>query len=386
MKLTGIAALLAGAAMGLALSSATFAAESIKIGLILPMTGPSASTGRQIDAAVKLYMAQHGNKVAGQTIEVILRDDTGTPDVTKRLAQELVVNDHVAVIAGFGLTPLALAAAPIATQGKVPEVVMAAGTQIIPERSPFIVRSSFTLPQATLPMADWAAQNGIKKVATLVSDFGPGNDAAKTFKERFTALGGTIVAELKSPLLGPDFSPYLQSIKDSAPDAVFLFVPSGQGASLMKQVAERGFKEAGIRVIATGDVTDDDQLNDMGDAVLGIITSHHYSAAHPSAANKAFVEAFRKANNNMRPNFMAVGGYDGMELIYKAIEKVGSAEDGTKLVEAMKGMAFESVRGPISIGADSRDITQNIYIRRVEKLDGQLYNVEFSTVEAVPPK
>jgi branched-chain amino acid transport system substrate-binding protein len=374
---------LAGAALAFGLSGAAFAEDTVKIGLILPMTGPSASTGREIEAAVKLYMQQNGDKVAGKKIEVITRDDTGQADITKRLAQELVVNEKVAVIAGFGLTPLALAAGPIATQAKVPAVIMAAGTSMIVDQSPFFVRTSFTLPQNTTPMAEWAAKNGIKKVVTLVSDYGPGIDAEKAFKEKFTADGGQVLDSLRSPLRNPEFAPFLQKAKDLKPDALFLFVPSGQGASLMKQVSERQFNEAGIKVIATGDVLDDEQLPGMGDVVLGIINSHNYSAAHDSPENKKYVADFEKANPNMRPNFMSVGGYDGIALIYKALEKTKGDTDGTKLLEAMKGMAWTSPRGPISIDPDTRDIVQNVYIRKVEKKDGQIYNIEFATVPNV---
>ncbi|MBV9394077.1 MAG: ABC transporter substrate-binding protein [Methylobacteriaceae bacterium] len=374
---------LAGAALAFGFCGSALAEDTVKIGLILPMTGPSASTGREIEAAVKLYMQQNGDKVAGKKIEVITRDDTGQADITKRLAQELVVNDKVAVIAGFGLTPLALAAGPIATQAKVPAVIMAAGTSMIVDQSPFFVRTSFTLPQNTTPMAEWAAKNGIKKVVTLVSDYGPGIDAEKAFKDKFTADGGQVLDSLRAPLRNPEFAPFLQKAKDLKPDALFLFVPSGFGASLMKQVSERQFKEAGIQVIGTGDVLDDEQLNGMGDVVLGMITSMNYSAAHDSPENKKYVADFEKANPNMRPNFMSVGGYDGIGLIYKALEKTGGDTTGTKLLDAMKGLSWTSPRGPISIDPDTRDIVQNVYIRKAEKKDGQIYNIEFATIPNV---
>jgi branched-chain amino acid transport system substrate-binding protein len=359
------------------------AEDTIKIGLILPMTGPSASTGRQISAAAKLYLAEHGAKVAGKSVELIIKDDTGVADITKRIAQELVVNEKVAVLAGFGLTPLALATASLTVQAKVPAVIMAAATSIIVDKSPFFVRTSSTLPQNTFPMAEWAAKHGIKTAVTLVTEYGPGFDAENTFVEFFVKAGGKVLDSLRAPLANPEFSAYLQKAKDLKPDALFLFVPSGQGAALMKQVGEREFDKAGIKIIATGDVTDDDQLNGMGDVALGLVTSHYYSAAHESPENKAFVAAFEKANNGMRPNFMAVGGYDGIDLIFKAIEKVGDAADGTKLVEAMKGMAWISPRGPVSIDPQTRDIIQNVYIRKVEKKDGQLWNVEFETIPGV---
>ena len=376
------ASALAGAAL-CAVSSAAVAQETVKIGLILPMTGQQASTGKQVDAAVKLYQAQHGTTVAGKKVEVILKDDTSVPDVAKRLAQELVVNDKVAVLAGFGLTPIALAVAPIATQAKIPEIVMAAGTSSITEASPFIVRTSFTLAQSSVPMAEWASKNGIKKVVTLVSDFGPGLDAEKSFSEKFKADGGIVVENLRVPMRSPDFSPVLQKAADAKADAIFVFVPSGAGAQFVKQFIERGLDKSGIKLIATGDVTDDDQLNGMGDAVIGVINAHNYSANHDSAMNKAYVEAFKKANGGLRPNFMSVGGYDGMHLIYEALKKTNGATDGDKLLAAMKGMAWESPRGPISIDPETRDIIQNIYVRKVSKVDGELYNVEFATIPNV---
>jgi branched-chain amino acid transport system substrate-binding protein len=347
------------------------------------MTGQQASTGKQIDAAVKLYMQQHGDTVAGKKIEVILKDDGAVPDNTKRIAQELIVNDKVNFVAGFGVTPTALAVAPLATQAKVPEIVMAAGTSIITERSPYIARTSFTLPQSATIIADWALKNNVKKVVTFVSDYAPGADANDSFKARFTQGGGQVVAEIKVPLANPDFAPFLQRAKDAAPDAIFVFVPSGQGGTFMKQYAERGLDKVGIRLIGPGDVVDDDLLPGMGDAAVGVVTAHMYSAAHPSAMNKAYVEAFKKANNGMRPNFMSVGGYDGMHLIYEALKKTNGNTDGDALIAAMKGMAWESPRGPISIDPETRDIVQNIYIRKVEKTGGELYNVEFATFDNV---
>jgi branched-chain amino acid transport system substrate-binding protein len=369
------------AAVTLALSGAALAQEAVKIGLILPMTGPFASTGRQIEAAAKLYMQQQGDTVAGKKIQLIVKDDTGVADVTKRLAQELIVNDKITVMAGFGLTPLALASGPLATQGKVPAVVMAAATSTITEASPFIVRTSFTAAQATVPLADWAAKNGLKKVVTLVSDYGPGIDVEKAFTEVFTKAGGQ-VENLRVPLANPDFSPFLQKVADAKPDALLAFVPSGVGAQFMKQFVERGLDKSGIRLLAEGSVTDDDLLNNIGDVALGAITTHHYSVAHDSPENKAFVEAFKKANNNMRPNFMAVGGYDGMHLIYEGLKKTNGA-GGQALIDAMKGMSWTSPRGPVSIDPQTRDIVQNIYVRKVERKDGELYNVEFATIPNV---
>jgi branched-chain amino acid transport system substrate-binding protein len=363
-------------------SSLAWSQDKFKIGLILPMTGPFASTGKQIEAAAKLYMAQNGDMLAGKKVELIVKDDTSAPDVTKRIAQELVVNEKVSVLAGFGLTPLALATAPIATQSKTPLVVMAAATSSITEASPFIIRTSFTLPQAAVGLADWAPKNNIKKVVTLVSDYGPGIDAEKYFKDRFTFNGGQVIDTLRVPMRNPDFAPFLQKVRDAKPDAVYVFVPSGAGAALMKQFAERGMDKAGIRLIGTGDVTDDDILNGMGDVAMGVITSHHYSASHNSPLNKKFVEAFSKANAGLRPNFMAVGGYDGMRVIYEAA-KATKGTGGQALLDAMKGQVFESPRGPIFIDAQTRDVVHNIYIRKVERVGGQLYNQEFETIKDV---
>ncbi|MBM6581931.1 ABC transporter substrate-binding protein [Microvirga sp. BT689] len=368
------------AAVTLAVSGAALAQEAVKIGLILPMTGPFASTGRQIEAAAKLYMQQQGDTVGGKKIQLIVKDDTGVADVTKRLAQELIVNDKITVMAGFGLTPLALASGPLATQGKVPAVVMAAATSTITEASPFIVRTSFTAAQATVPLADWAAKNGLKKVVTLVSDYGPGIDVEKAFTDVFTKAGGQ-VENLRVPLANPDFSPFLQKVADAKPDALLAFVPSGVGAQFMKQFVERGLDKSGIRLLAEGSVTDDDLLNNIGDVALGAITTHHYSVAHDSPENKAFVEAFKKANS-MRPNFMAVGGYDGMHLIYEGLKKT-NGQGGQALIDAMKGMSWTSPRGPVSIDPQTRDIIQNIYVRKVERKDGELYNVEFATIPNV---
>lgn len=372
----------AAAAALLTLPGTVSAQETVKIGLIVAMTGQQASTGKQIKAAVDLYMKEHGDTVAGKKIQVILRDSAGVPDNTKRLAQELIVNDKVSVIAGFEITPAALAVAPLATEAKVVELVMAAGTSIITERSPYIARTSFTLPQSSVIIADWAAKNGIKKVVSIVSDYAPGADAEKSFTERFKAAGGDVTEALKVPLAAPDFAPFLQRAADAKPDAIFVFVPSGQGGTFMKQYAERGLDKAGIKLIGPGDVTDDDLLNGMGDAVLGAVTAHLYSADHDSAKNKAYVEAFKKANN-FRPNFMSVGGYDGMHLIYEALKKTGGKADGDSLIAAMKGLAWESPRGPISIDPETRDIVQNIYVRKVERKNGELYNVEFATFEAI---
>lgn len=370
------------AAAGMLPAAARADDQPVKIGLIVPMSGPFASTGRQIDAAVKLYQKTHGDTVAGRKVQVILKDDTGVaPDVTKRIAQELITRDKVDVLAGFGLTPLAFAAAPLATQAKKPMIVMAAATSVIVQRSPYIVRTSFTLPQATAPLAKWAAKEGIKSAITFVADYGPGLDAEKVFVKHFTEAGGQILDNVRTPLLNPDYAPFLQRVRNAKPEAVFAFVPSGEGANLLKQFNERGLAQAGIRLICTGDVLDDDLMVSIGQVSEGVVSSHHYSAAHDSAANKAYVEAFKRDNNGQRPNFMSVGGYDGIHLVYEALKKTNGDADGDKLLEAMKGMSWESVRGPVSIDPETRDMVQNIYFRKSENVDGQMWNVEFDKIE-----
>src|SRR6516162_4717106 len=343
---------------------------TVKVGALLPMTGPQQSTGVQIAAAIRLYAAQHGDTVAGRKIQVIVKDDGAVAEASRRLAQELIVNEKVDVLAGFGVTPTAFAVSPLATEAKIPQVVMAAGTSSVTERSPYVVRTSFTLAQSSVIMAEWALKNGIRKVVSMVSDFAPGIDSENFFKEAFLKGGGEISQFIRIPLTNPDFAPFLQRARDARPDAVFIFVPSGQGGIFVRQFLERGLDKAGIKIIGPGDVTDDDLLNAMGDSVIGTVTAHMYSAYHPSPLNKDYVAAMRKANN-LRPNFMSVGGYDGMHLVYAALAKTQGKAGGDALVAAMKGMAWESPRGPIAIDPETRDIVQNVYMRRVEKVEGE---------------
>ena len=377
---------LAGVTALSALPRVSWAGDPVKVGLILPMTGPFASTGKQISAACRFYLAQKGDTVAGRKIELIVKDDTGlAPETTKRIAQEMVVQDKVDFLAGFGLTPLALATAPVATEAKVPMIVMAAATQIIPSRSPFIVRSGFTLPQVTAPVAVWAAKNRIKRVFTMVTDYGPGLDAEKTFHAKFKEAGGEIVEAVRTPLRNPDYAPFLQRAKDAKPDALFVFVPSGEGLAVMKQFEERGLKQTGIRMIGTGDVVDDDLLESMGAPAAGVITSFHYSAAHDSAENRAYVEGMMKANPGLRPNFHSVGGYDGMHLIAESVRKTNGAGSGEQLVAAMKGMKWMSPRGPVTIDPEARDVVQTVYLREVKLVNGKPWSIEFDKVENVGP-
>jgi len=360
------------------------AADPFRIGLILPLSGPFASTGKQVEAACRLYMQKNGDTVAGRKVELIVRDDTGVaPETTKRTAQELIVRNQVNVLAGFGLTPLALATAPVATEAKTPMIVMAAATSIVTSKSPYIVRSGFTLPQVTGPIADWAVKNKIQTAVTMVSDYAPGIDAESTFVKRFTSGGGKVAESLRVPLRNADYAPFIQRAKDAKPDALFVFVPSGEGSAVMKQFDDRGLKAAGIKIIGTGDVVDDDLLESMGAVAVGVVTSFHYSAAHDSPENKAYVDAFMKANGGMRPNFHSVGGYDGMHVIYEAAKSAGADANGDKLVEAMKGMKWVSPRGPMMIDPATRDPVQTVYIRRVEMVNGKPWSIEFDKVENV---
>lgn len=371
------------AAFALAASLPALAADPIKIGLVLPMTGPFAAYGKQIEHGVKLYLATKGDTFGGRKVELIVKDDApGTAgDVSKRLAQELVIKDKVDILAGFGLTPSAFAVAPVATEAKKPMVVMNAATSAVTTKSNYLVRTSMTLPQITAPIATWASKNGIKKVFTLVADYGPGHDAEGQFKKTFTAAGGEIVGEVRAPVKNPDFAPFLQKIKDTKPDAVFIFLPPGaETIAFMKGFTERGLTAAGIRLIATGDLPDEDILEAIGDAALGLITSFHYSEAHKSPENKAYTEAYYKAYPKDRPNFMSMGGYDGMHLIAEVLKKTGGNADAEKFIEAAKGMKWTSPRGPISIDPVTRDIVQTIYIRKVERVAGKLQNVEFDQV------
>ena len=371
---------IAAAALGLAVPAQAADQGTIKVGLIAPFSGPFADYGKQMEGGIKAYMAQHGSTVAGKKIEVLVRDSTGpAPEIAKRLAQELVTRDKVDFLAGFGLTPEALAVAPIAEQAKKPMIIMNAATSVITTKSDYIARFSMTLPQISAPMADWAIKNKIKNVATVVADYGPGIDAEKAFSERLVKNGGTIVESIRVPLRNPEFAPFIQGIKDAKPDAVFVFVPAGeQSIAFMKGYRERGLAAAGIKVIATGDLTDDHVLPAMGDATQGVITTFHYSAAHKSPENDAFLKSFAASNpQGGRPNFMAVAAYDGMNAIYQVSAKLNGKIDGDKAMAVLKGMKIQSPRGPISIDPATRDVVQTVYVRKVETVNGQPYNVEF---------
>ena len=378
-----LVAVAAAAAAALIFSANAWPADPVKIGLVLPMSGPFSAYGKQIEHGVKLYLATYGDTFGGRKVELIVKDDSpGTAgDVSKRLAQELVVKDKVDILAGFALTPSAFAVAPVATEARKAMVVMNAATSAITTKSNYLVRASMTLPQNTAPIASWAAKNGIKNVFTLVADFGPGHDAESQFKKTFTAAGGRIVGEVRVPVSNPDYGPFLQKIKDVKPDAVFLFLPPGAGTiAFMKGFSERGLAQAGIKLIATGDLSDEEIIDAIGDSAVGLVTSFHYAESHKSAENAAYTAAYAKAYPKDRPNFMSVGGYDGMHLIAEVLKKTNGVTDGDKFIEAAKGMKWLSPRGPVAIDPATRDIVQTIYIRKVEKVGGKLQNVEFDQV------
>jgi branched-chain amino acid transport system substrate-binding protein len=375
--LKGLAATAAGLGAGRVASQ-----EVLKMGISIPLTGAGFNAvGRQLTSALKLYVREHGDVVAGRRLEIIVRDDGGVADNARRIVQEMIVNEKVALL-GIGITPTALAIAPLVTEAKIPTLVMSSGASVTVTKSPYMVRAGFLQGQQAWIMAEWAAKNGSKRVVTLVNDWAPGIESETAFKTRFVQEGGEILESIRIPLANPDFAPFLQRVRDINPDTAFIYFPGTQAGIFAKQFAERGLGKSGIKIIGPGDLTDDDNLNTMGDQMLGIITSGSYSAAHDSALNKAYVAAIEKAAG-FRPNFVSVGAYDGLHLIYEALKKTNGNADGDALLDAMKGMAWESPRGPISIDPRTCDIVQNIYIRKVEKVNGELFSMEFATYPAV---
>ena len=377
--LKGIAAMALG---GVVARPAIAQQPALKIGMSVPMTGAGFNAvGRQLKASIALFMQQNGDTVAGRKIELNMRDDGGVADNAHRIIQEMIVNDKVD-ICGVGITPTALSIAPIVTEAKKVTLVMSSGASITTAKSPYFVRAGFLLPPQSWILAEWAFKNaGSKRVVTLVNDWAPGIEAEVAFTTRFKQVGGEIIESIRLPLANPDFAPFLQRITDLKPDTAFIYFPGTQAPIFAKQFAERGLAKSGIKIIGPGDLTTDDNLNDMGDQMLGMITAGGYSAAHKSELNKTYVDAILK--NGFRPDFVSLGGYDGMHLIYEALKKTGGNADGDALIAAMKGMAWESPRGPMSIDPDTRDLVANIYIRKVEKIDGQLWNTEFETYPAV---
>jgi branched-chain amino acid transport system substrate-binding protein len=366
--------------VGLGPRASRAADEPLRVGLITTLSGPFAEFGHQMENGVRLWLRQRGDTVAGRRIELLLKDDTGAaPEVAKRLAIELATRDKVHVLAGFAFTPNAVAVAPVATQAKLPMLVMNAASAGLTQKSPYIARTSFTLPQVSAPMAQWAAKNAVRRVFTLVSDYAPGIDAETAFRKAFEAASGQVVDAVRVPLKNPEFAPFLQKIKDTKPDAVFVFLPSGEPAiAFMKGFDERGMKAAGIRLLATGDVTDDASLDAMGDAALGAITTHHWSMAHESPLAKAYVKLWTDAYGaKSRPNQVSVASWDGMNALWAALERTKGVADGDTLIGAIKGLRIDSPRGPVTLDAATRDIVQTVYVRRVEKRDGRLFNVEF---------
>jgi branched-chain amino acid transport system substrate-binding protein len=353
----------------------------VKIGLIQSMTGPLNTIGKAAVDGARLYMQQHGDTVAGRKIQLIVKDDATSPEIAKRVAQETIVNEKVAIL-GVGVTPSALAIASLATEATMPTIVMVSAASIAVDRSPYMVRTSFTVGQSALVIADWAVRTGVRKAVTIVNDWAPGIEAEGTFKDRISKGGAQLLAALRVPLANPDFSPFLQRSRDLGPDTLFAAFPGNQASVFAKQFPERGMDKSGIRLIGADDLTDDDELPGMTDAVIGIVTASHYSALHDSAMNKSYVRDFETAYGR-RPNFISLGGYDGVHLIYEALKKTGGETDGDAVLAAMKGMRWESPRGPMSIDPETRDVVQNEYIRKVERVNGKLYNVEFVTVEAV---
>jgi branched-chain amino acid transport system substrate-binding protein len=360
------------------------AQQTIRIGLILPYSGQFADPGAQADNGIKLYMQQHGDTVAGRKIEIIRKDTGGiAPDVAKRLAQELVVRDKVDLLAGFSLTPNALAAADVSAQAKKFMVVMNAAASIVTTKSPYMARVSFTLPQLNEPLGVWAYNNGVRKVYSIVADFAAGHDAEAAFHGAFKAAGGEIIGSVRYPVVNPDFSAFVQRAKDANAEAIYIWTPGGpQPAAIGKALAERGIDPRKTKVLGQGELTSEDALKNMGEAGLGIITALHYDYNHDSAMNAAFVKSYKEAFGR-NPDMFSAGAFDGMHVIYEALKKTGGKTDGESLIGAAKGLAWESPRGPMSIDPETRDVVQTVYIRRVEKVGNELRNVEFDKVENV---
>lgn len=364
--------------VGLAWSVTASAQETLKIGVILPYSGPFADAANQLQAGIDLYIAQHGDEVAGRKIEIIRKDTGGpAPDVAQRLAQELVVRDGVDILAGFALTPEALGAAAVSKEAQKFMVVMNAATSIVTEQSPYIVRTSVTIPQLNTAFGKWAfEEGGVKQAYTLVADYGPGHDAEKSFAKGFTDAGGTVVGSDRTPVANPDFSAFVQRVKDANPEAVYIFVPGGaQPAAIGKALVDRGLAPPATKIFAQGELTHPEALESMGETARGIITTFHYTLERDDPLNNEYVKAYRDANNGRSPDLFSIGGYDGMHLIYEALKKTNGDASGDALVGAAKGMAWQSPRGPMSIDPETRDVVQTVYIREVQEVGGKLQNV-----------
>jgi len=377
---------LLGAAALLTTTALANAQQTVKVGLIMTLSGQFADAGLQMQNGVKTYMQQFGDTVGGKKIELIIKDSGGmAPDVAKRLAQELVVRDKVDILAGFVLTPNALAGSDVSAEAKKFMVIMNAATSIITTKSPYSVRSSVTLPQVAETFGTWAAtKGGVKKSYTMVTDYGPGHDFEKGFTDAFKAAGGEILGSVRFPVANPDFSAFIQRAKDLNPESIMIFVPGGaQPAALGKAFAERGVDPNKTKILGSGETTSEQALKSMGDASLGIITAWHYEYTDKSnAKNVAFVKLFNEMHKR-NPDFFSLGGYDGMHVIYEALKKAGGKTDGDSLIAAAKGLKWDSPRGPMSIDPETRDVVQTIYIRKVQKVNGEPQNVAFDKVENV---
>ncbi len=373
------------AAAALIVPFAAHAQQTIKIGMINVLSGQFADAGAQLDNGAKTYMKQHGDTVAGKKIEIIRRDAGGVaPDVAKRLAQELIVRDKVDILAGFLLTPNALAVGPVSEEAKKFMVVMNAATSIIITKSPYMVRTSVVLPQIMETFGTWAAtKGGLKQNYTMVTDYGPGHDAEAAFQSAFKAAGGTIVGSVRFPVANPDFSAFVQRAKDLAPESIYIFIPGGaQPAALGKAFAERGIDKQKTRILGSGETTAEAALKSMGDAALDIITAWHYDYKLDNKLNREFVKVFNEMHGR-NPDFFSIGGYDGMHAIYETLKKTKGNTDGDAMIAAAKGLKWESPRGPMSIDPDTRDVVQDVYIRRVQKVGNEYVNVPFDKITAV---
>ena len=361
------------------------AADTIKIGVVMPYSGQFADLAKQMDNGIKIYMQQHGDKVAGKTIEIIRKDVGGIdPPTAKRLAQELVVRDQVDILAGWLLTPNAIAGCSVSAEAKKFMVIMNAATSIITDKSPYCTRTSFTLPMISVTLGQWAAKQGIKSDYTMTADYGPGHDAEHGFIEGFKAGGGDIAGSVRMAVKNPDFSAYVQRAKDLNPQSIFVFIPGGaQPAAFGKALAERGMSAQTIKVLGTQELADDEAVKSMGNDAVGIITAGNYNYNYNSAMNKKFVEAYRKLSGDENPNFGAVGGYDGMHLIYAALSKTNGKTDAEDLIAVAKGMKWESPRGPMMIDPKTRDVVQTIYISKVEDKGGKHVNVVIDKIPDV---
>lgn len=358
----------------------------LRIGIIASYSGPYADYGRQFDAGMAVYLDEHNSQIAGRSVDIIRKDTSGAaPDLARRHAQELIVRDRVDVISGLDFSPNALAIAPVLSQAKTPAIVMNAAASGITLKSPYMARVAFTVQQVSAPMALWMRDQGIGSAYTVVANYASGHDAEAAFHKTFTDAGGQITGQVRTPMTNPDFASYVQKIKDVAPDSVFVFFPSGvMPPAFLKAWRERGLDEAGIRLFATGEATDDSYLPATGDVALDLVTSHHYSYAHPSKANQEFIARFRRLHGDaMRPSYFAVAAYDALAALDAALQKTHGDIDADRLMEALAGLTLDSPRGPIRIDAKTRDIVQTVYIRRVQRMDGELVNVEFDHFDDV---